>query len=554
MAEGGSLQPDDETHEIKDQTERMSYMQVLNVSGGFVYVVTDMTRLLRFLILGTEEGNYYYEEKELRRESVECIDRLIIQDRGIEVVKKIVEVSKAGRACKQNCTVYALAVCARSNDLETKKAAYDALSDVCQIPTDLFAFIKYCEDFSAGTGWGRAHRRAIANWYNNYQGEETKLAYRVTKFRQRHNWKHKDALRLAHITPKTEPLRLIILYLVKGLNEAKRMQMPRQEKELETWQKVYIYLESVEKALHSTEESEVVDLIEKHGLVREHVPTVLLNSIPIWQALLKKMPMNAMVRNLGKMGSLHMLGDDSEEARIIVDRLNDKEALKKSRIHPFKILVALKMYSKGRGEKGALSWPRNTCIIGALEEAYYTCFDNVEPTNKKYCLAVDVSASMDYPMVGIESMTARDGAAAMMMLTARTEPHYEVYAFCDELKTLPIKKTDNLKTVFNKMSNLRFGSTNCSLPIKQALSDKKKFDVFIVYTDSETHYSAIHPSHALQQYRTLTGIKDARLIVVGMASSGFSIADPTDPLMMDVVGFDSNAPEAMRSFVEGQFL
>jgi 60 kDa SS-A/Ro ribonucleoprotein len=33
-----------------------------------------------------------------------------------------------------------------------------------------------------------------------------------------------------------------------------------------------------------------------------------------------------------------------------------------------------------------------------------------------------------------------------------------------------------------------------------------------------------------------------------MVSNGFSIADPTDTGMLDVVGFDASAPAAMISF------
>ena len=43
------------------------------------------------------------------------------------------------------------------------------------------------------------------------------------------------------------------------------------------------------------------------GLVREHIPTELLNSQAIWQALLERMPMTAMIRNLAKMQSIALL-------------------------------------------------------------------------------------------------------------------------------------------------------------------------------------------------------------------------------------------------------
>ena len=58
----------------------------------------------------------------------------------------------------------------------------------------------------------------------------------------------------------------------------------------------------------------------------------------------------------------------------------------------------------------------------------------------------------------------------------------------------------------------------------------------------------IHPSQALRQYREKTGIP-ARLVVVGMASNGFTIADPADGGMLDVVGFDTATPRLIAEFV-----
>ena len=55
---------------------------------------------------------------------------------------------------------------------------------------------------------------------------------------------------------------------------------------------------------------------------------------------------------------------------------------------------------------------------------------------------------------------------------------------------------------------------------------------------------------ALRQYRREMGIP-ARLVVVGMVSNGFSIADPEDAGAMDVVGFDTAAPQLIAGFVSG---
>jgi len=68
-----------------------------------------------------------------------------------------------------------------------------------------------------------------------------------------------------------------------------------------------------------------------------------------------------------------------------------------------------------------------------------------------------------------------------------------------------------------------------------------------VYTDSETWAGSIHPCKALNKYRREMGIP-ARLVVVGMTSTGFTIADPSDAGMLDVVGFDSAAPQVISDF------
>jgi 60 kDa SS-A/Ro ribonucleoprotein len=100
------------------------------------------------------------------------------------------------------------------------------------------------------------------------------------------------------------------------------------------------------------------------------------------------------------------------------------------------------------------------------------------------------------------------------------------------------------------VSNLPFGGTDCALPMLHAMERGLKVDAFVVYTDSETWAGTIHPAQALREYREKTGIA-AKLVVVGMVSNGFSIADPKDGGMLDVVGFDAAAPAVIADFIRG---
>jgi 60 kDa SS-A/Ro ribonucleoprotein len=119
-----------------------------------------------------------------------------------------------------------------------------------------------------------------------------------------------------------------------------------------------------------------------------------------------------------------------------------------------------------------------------------------------------------------------------------------------QLTPLNITPSMRLDDAVSAVSNLPFGGTDCALPMLYALEKHMKVDAFVVYTDSETWAGSLHPVQALREYRAKSGIA-AKLVVVGMVSNGFSIADPNDGGMLDVVGFDAAAPAVIADFIRG---
>ena len=87
--------------------------EVKNSAGGYVFQVSDLTRIRRFLILGTSGGTYYSTEKALTINNVENLVRIIKEGKGALILREILEISLAGRAPKQEPTMLALALCAR---------------------------------------------------------------------------------------------------------------------------------------------------------------------------------------------------------------------------------------------------------------------------------------------------------------------------------------------------------------------------------------------------------------------------------------------------------
>ena len=525
-----------------------------NHSGGYVFKMDDLDRLTRLFSLGTEHGTCYVDDQRMKIENAQCISRLIESGRGAEVVKMAIDFSAEGRTAKMNGLMLAMAMCARQSiDPQTQRLCYEHLHEVCRTATHLFMFLTYYEAVSLGAGWGRTHRRAISNWYKRF-GESPqqakRLAVLVTKYKRRQGWSHRDVLRLAHTKPQTDDngVTAIMKYIVKGFDLAKEALGLANNGLLE-------YLQAVETVRAQRDPNTinvagVADIIREHRLVKEHIDTQLLQFADIWEALLEHMPMTAMIRNLGKMSSVGILTAGSRSEELIITRLRDLDILEKARIHPFNVLVALLTYKKGVGDIGKLAWTPNTAILQALDEAFYLTFKLVEPTNKRYLLAVDVSRSMfSGPVNGSSSVTPAMAAVALSLVTARTERRCEVVCFSADLVPVAIGPHMKLPDVESAMRNVSSGTTDCSLPMLYALKHKKKFDVFIVYTDNENNDGYIHPAHELQEYRTWSGITDAKLIVCAMSVTDFSIADPNDVNMMDMPGFNWNGPDVMRSFI-----
>jgi 60 kDa SS-A/Ro ribonucleoprotein len=518
---------------------------VANSAGGYTFAIDDWSRLERFLVLGSEGGTYYATERKLTIENAQGVLRCLTADarRAVEVIASI---SESGRAPKNAPSVFALAIAAGMGHLAAVAEA-DALRRVCRIPTDLFAFVEAVDGLR---GWGRGLRKLVASWYAGKSADQ--LAYQVTKYRQRDGWTHRDVLRLAHPVAGSDAHQAVYRWAVAGSDGLGERSVSRKVGPAGSYAAVAelpAIVESFREAQAATDKATVVRLIREAGLVREHIPTRWLNEPEVWEALLDKMPLTAMVRNLGKMTSIGLLAPLSAASRVVADRLADGAYIRKSRVHPIAVLMAAKVYSQGRGEKGKLSWSPVPTINDALDSAFYEAFANVVPAGKRTMLCLDISGSMGSPILGT-SLMCSEGSCAMALVTARVEPEYHVMAFNSTLTPIGVTKSDRLTDALRKTANWTGGSTDCAVPMTYALANKLEVDTFQVYTDSETYYGNIHPSQALVKYRNEMGIP-AKLAVVGMTSTGFSIADPTDSGMLDFVGFDAAAPGLLADFSRG---
>jgi 60 kDa SS-A/Ro ribonucleoprotein len=520
--------------------------QVANSGGGYAWPVDKWTRLDRFLILGSEGGTYYIGERQLTQENALAVVECLAED-GPRLVRRIVEVSLAGRAPKNDPALFALAIAAGLGDAETKAAVWAALPQVARTGTHLFHWLQYLKAFR---GWGRGVQRAVAGWYTAKPA--TELMYQVLKYPSRDGWAHRDALRLSHPKAPTVAHDLVFRYATKGWDGVLTLAGVDDLDVVQT-------IEAVEALKHQAP-GLAAQMIARHGLTREMVPTELLTHAVVWEALLERMPLTALIRNLGIMGKVGLLVPLSDAVQSVTARLGDRKAIKAARVHPIALLAAVKTYAQGHGMKGKNTWRPVPQVVDALDRAFYLAFENAPTTGKRVMLALDVSGSMSARVNGMQYLDCREASAAMALVTAAREPKHMFTAFTagsypsrwsprlgSGLSTLAISPRERLDEVVKRISELAFGGTDCALPMLEALKHQWPVDLFVIYTDSETWAGKVHPSQALRQYRERTGIP-AKLVVVGMASNGFSIADPSDGGMLDVVGFDTATPQVIADF------
>lgn len=519
--------------------------EVVNNAGGYVFAVGDRQRLERFLILGVTGATYYVGSKTQVKDSVAFL-RKMVKSNESEVLDTIVAVSAAGRAYSNSPALFALAIVVTEGS--DKARAKSVANDVIRTATHLFEFTEYLKGLG---GMGRAKRGILANWYESKTAEQ--IAYQSVKYRSRAGYTHRDVFRIAH--PKGVDQRVGNFILGK-----------ESDGEVE----IIAAFKAVQAA---GTEKEVLTILDGYkNLPWETIPTQFLKSPAVWKKIFYNGQLRgqALVRNVTRMARIGAF-NDMVFAADYAAALADEEMIAKTRLHPINFLNASVVFKEGQIDRNGYywslgrnkDWTTNGKVLDALDEGFHKAFKFVEPANKRTLVAVDVSGSMASPALGLD-LSCAQVSGAVAMTVARTEPYSEIRGFTtgsggrfsygreSELTDLGITGKTSLATAMRNVQKNNFGGTDCALPMVWAEKNKIEIDTFVVITDNETWAGNIKPVQSLKSYRDKMGI-DARVAVMGVSGNPFTIADPTmGGEMLDMVGFDSNAPKVLADFSGGR--
>lgn len=521
---------------VTPQNEQARPDQVKNNAGGYTFQVSEKTRLNRFLTLGTDGGTYYVDERKLTRENAHVITDLAEASNEL-LIDESLAVSEAGRAPRNQPALFANAAAAGLGSVGYRQKALDVMPRIARTGFHYLVWAEYIEMFR---GWGPQLVKGAAKWYTSKSPED--LAYQLLKYKQREGWSQRDLMRLANgkggiKANATAEQKAVFSYVMKGEFNAELLPP---------------LIDITEQAHETRAVKDWVRLIgQSRSLSWEMLPSEALAHADVWMALITNgnLPLGALLRNLSRLTRLGVLSPMGSYNAAVIRQLMDPETIKRARIHPVAVLLALKTYALGHSLKGKSEWVPVPQVIDALDTMFYLAFGNIVPSGKQTAVCLDVSSSMGNMISGYP-FSAREMSAAMAMVTMKSEPSWAVMGFSHQFVPLPISAHQRLDDVVRTVSGLPFGRTDCALPMVWAQQNNLAVDTFQILTDNETWFGRIHPHEALKQYRKHSGI-DARLQVIAMTPTNFSIADPLDPLQLDVSGFDSAVPGLLADHSRG---
>ncbi len=502
-------------------------------SGGWMFDAGIWQMLRRCLLIGTAQSTYYADKKELTEDFIEVIKEAVATE-PLRVAQEILYASD-GRSINNSAPILALVLLSMGETPAAKQGFLEIFPQVVRTGSHFYEWLNYTKSLR---GFGRIIREAGTAWLSR---EDVKaLAYQLLKYQQRHGFKHRDVLRLFHVKPPTAEHDRLFQWVVNGWDELPQ-DIPSDALAQIWW---YEWLKRHPEKTH--------EAIAKGRLTHEMAAPVGNMDKAAWQLLFNEMPIGAMLRNLGSLTQLGVLTADNRQN---IDRveavLNNQKHLRRGRIHPIDVLKALKTYqSGGRLGRSKKTWTPVARIVDILEKAVELAFDVVEPTNKVFLHAVDISGSMSCGVSSV-GLTCCEIATTMALVTAKAEKNYAIRGFSSKFIDLGISRRDSFTSALKKANSHNFGATDASVAYDWAIKNKFKADVICFWTDSESWAGRKHPSVALKEYRQKVN-PNVKAVYVTLAPYRISLVDPKDQDSWDLAGFDPGVPRLIQMLATGE--
>jgi 60 kDa SS-A/Ro ribonucleoprotein len=402
-------------------------------------------QFMQMLLTNTFGDTYYATQKELVAEAEKTHAAMLAKDPSF--VAKALPYAR-NRGFMRTQPIYGLV--RMSADPAAAPYFEATFNEVIKTPNDLGDFFTILHAQRKGEG-GRRVKRVAGNWLMKNLSPYWAVKYGATK---QGGYSLRDLFCTLH--PKG-PKSVLVDYLfgraAEGLPEA---------------------VQAFERLKRATTDAEKVSAIEAGRLPHEVASSFAGKSADVWTAIVKHMPVFAMLRNLATMerhGVMPAVRDH------VVATLSNKEVIAKSKILPFRFVEAMKHVSDAK-------------VQDALRDALDHSFAGVPDIEGRTSIFLDISGSMgamiqSASVFAISAMKKANGNGRLLL-------------FDTEVSEVKVSMRDSTLTQANQI-RVR-GGTDHSAPMGLILNEKDKYDNILVITDEQTNTGGPFVD-VLQEYR-----------------------------------------------------
>lgn len=490
-----------------------------NNAGGKAYDTGAEHSLAQFACTGMLGGTFYTSAQTELKQVIDLAQKV-----SPEFLAKVAVYARKSGYMKDMPAVLIAVLSTRDTDLFRK--AFPLVIDNGKM---LSTFVQVIRSGQVGRkSLGSAPKKMIRNWI--YQKDGNYL------FKQSvgHTPSLTDVIKMVHPNPSDKEQELLFGYLIGKDYEPKKRGYPSLVKEFEAFKK------------GKPDARKVPD-----------VPFQMLTSQNLsdkeWGEIAKNGNWHFTRMNLNNF-SKHGVFNDAQLTKMIVDRLQNEEIIKKARVFPYQIFQTI------RSTEGL---PR--VIENALHKALDISLGHVPVYNTTVQVGVDSSGSMNsavnqaaYSHKG-NPITCNEVAALFASAIFRTNES-KIYRFdtsCNEV--LGLVAQDSVMTNAKKIG-MNGGGTDCSSFLRTLNSNNAKGDLVVLVSDNESWFSAAGHHRGwgnsggtdfqAQWQRYKARNKNALLVCIDLTPGGTVQAIGKDVLL--VGGFSDAVFDVIGKFTESR--
>lgn len=220
----------------------------------------------------------------------------------------------------------------------------------------------------------------------------------------------------------------------------------------------------------------------------ESIPFMMLTNLELgekdWARLAGTMTWNQLRQNLNSLNK-HGVFKDKALLRMVCEKLASPSEVERARVFPYQIFTSY-MFTKELDHD----------IRGAIQDALDHSLANLPSfSDKKICIAVDVSGSMDSPITGYrKGATSKVSCAqvASLFAAAFIKKNKDTICVAFDSEIYLCQEVNRRDSVVTLAESFGFGGggTNCSLPLQWLINEKQKVDLVVYLSDNESWIDA----------------------------------------------------------------